>query len=285
MFYIDVSPIAFTIGPISVAWYGIMVALAVITLIVWALLAVKKGANLSYETVINAAIVGIPSGIIFSRLLHVIDLWDYYSQHPGEIIGGSGLTIYGAVLGAALGIWIYSRFRKISFGYLADVLAPGIILAQAIGRVGCTLNGCCYGKGTDAFCAIIYTNPESHGPLGIPVYPTQVFEIIYNLIVFGVLLALRKRFRPDGSLFLIYLTFYAAWRLGIDFIREGTSLIGNFHFLWPSGVDFIQNHLRWLYSLHEAQWISIVVLIITITLMALRTRWVRRGEGEEVPVP
>jgi len=260
MFYIDVSPIAFTIGPISVAWYGIMVALAVITLIVWALLAVKKGANLSYETVINAAIVGIPSGIIFSRLLHVIDLWDYYSQHPGEIIGGSGLTIYGAVLGAALGIWIYSRFRKISFGYLADVLAPGIILAQAIGRVGCTLNGCCYGKETDIFCAVVYTHPESHGPIGIPVHPTQVYEIIFNLMVFGVLLALRKRFRPDGSLFMIYLSLYSIWRIVVDFVREGKPF---------------------LFGLHEAQVISIIILIVTISLMAWRTRWVKKGEGED----
>jgi phosphatidylglycerol:prolipoprotein diacylglycerol transferase len=134
---IGIDPIAFTIGPITVGWYGIMVALAVVTLVTWALVAVKKGAGeLTYNTVVNAAIVGIPSGVIFSRLLHVIDLWDYYSQHPGQIIGGSGLSIWGAVLGAALGIWIYSRFSKISFGHLADVIAPGIILAQAIGRVG-----------------------------------------------------------------------------------------------------------------------------------------------------
>lgn len=259
MIYINVSPVAFTIGPISVAWYGIMVALAVLTLVLWALWSVKKGAKVSYDKVITAAIVGIVSGIVFSRLLHVIDFWDYFMEHPGEIIGGSGLTIYGAVLGAALGIWIYSRFAKISFGYFADMLAPGIILAQAVGRVGCTLNGCCYGIETDVFCAIIYTNPESNGPIGIPVHPTQVYEIIYNLIVFGVLLALRKRFRPDGSLFLIYLTFYAAWRLGIDFIREGTNF---------------------LFGLHEAQIISIVVLIITITLMALRTRWVKKDELE-----
>jgi phosphatidylglycerol:prolipoprotein diacylglycerol transferase len=276
MIYINVNPIAFTIGPFSVAWYGIFVALAVLTLVVWALVAVKRGANVTYNTVISAAIVGIPSGIIFSRLLHVIDLWDYYSQHPGQIIGGSGLTIYGAVLGAALGIWIYSRFSKINFGYLADVVAPGIILAQAIGRVGCTLNGCCYGVETDIFCAVVYTDPQSLGPIGIPVHPTQIYEIIYNLIVFGVLLALRKRFRPDGSLFLIYLAFYAAWRLGIDFIRDGTALIGNFHSVWPAGVDFIQEHLPWLYGLHEAQWISIIVLIITITLMALKTRWVKK---------
>jgi len=260
MIYIDVSPIAFTIGAISVRWYGIMVALAVITLIVWAMLAVRRGANLTYSTVINAAIVGIPSGVIFSRLLHVIDYWDYFAAHPSQIIGGEGLTIYGAVLGAALGIWIYSRITKKNFGYLADVLAPGIILAQAVGRVGCTINGCCYGVESHLPWAVIYTHPESLGPLGIPVHPTQVYEIIYNLIVFGILVALRKRFRPDGSLFLIYLTFYAAWRLGIDFIREGT--------------DF-------LFGLHEAQVISIIVLIITITLLAWRTRWVKKGEPSQ----
>jgi len=260
MIYINVDPVAFTIGSVSVAWYGIMVALAVITLIAWAMLAVRRGANLTYSTVINAAIVGIPSGVIFSRLLHVIDYWDYFVEHPGQIIGGEGLTIYGAVLGAALGIWIYSRITKKNFGYLADVLAPGIILAQAVGRVGCTINGCCYGVESHLPWAVIYAHPESLGPLGIPVHPTQVYEIIYNLIVFGILVALRKRFRPDGSLFLIYLTFYAAWRLGIDFIREGNPF---------------------LFGLHEAQVISIIVLIITITLLAWRTRWVKKGEPSQ----
>jgi phosphatidylglycerol:prolipoprotein diacylglycerol transferase len=255
MIFIGVSPVAFTIGALSVRWYGILVALAVLTLILWALREVRRGVDLSYETVFNAALVGIPSGVIFSRLLHVIDQWPYYFQNPGQIIGGSGLTIYGAVLGAALGIWIYSRFSKISFGYLADVLAPGIILAQAVGRVGCTINGCCYGIETHLPWAVVYTHPESFAPIGVPIHPTQPYEIVYNLIVFVVLLRLRGRFQPSGSLFLIYLTFYALWRFGIDFIREGT--------------DF-------LFGLHEAQVISIIVLIITITLMALRTRWVKR---------
>jgi phosphatidylglycerol:prolipoprotein diacylglycerol transferase len=278
MIYINVNPVLFSIGSYPIGWYGIMVALAVLSLVLWALWSVKKGAKVSSDVVISAAIVGILCGIIGARLFHVIDYWDYFIEHPGQIIGGQGLSIYGAVLGAALGIWIFSRFSKISFGYFADMLAPGIILAQAIGRVGCTLRGCCHGIETDIWCAIIYTHPESHAPLGIPVHPTQIYEIIYNLIVFGILVALRKRFRPDGSLFLIYLTFYAVWRLGIDFIRDGTSFISHFHFLWSSGVDFIQNHVTWLYNLHEAQLISIVVLIITITLMALKTRWVKKGE-------
>ena len=178
MINININPIAFSIGNLDVTWYGIMVALAVVTIVTWALLSVRKNPRLTYDLVINAALVGIPSGIILSRLLHVFEHWEYFSRNPGQIIGGEGLTIYGAVIGAAIGIWIYSRIRKISFGYLADVLAPGIILAQAVGRVGCTLNGCCYGEPTDFFCAIVYTDPGSHGPIGIAVHPTQIYEII-----------------------------------------------------------------------------------------------------------
>jgi phosphatidylglycerol:prolipoprotein diacylglycerol transferase len=136
MINININPIAFSIGSIDVGWYGIMVTLAVITVITWALLSIRKDPKISYDTMINAALVGIPSGAIFARLLHVIDDWSYYWQNPGKIIGGSGLTIWGAVLGAALGVWIYNRFTKRSFGYMADMLAPGIILAQAVGRVG-----------------------------------------------------------------------------------------------------------------------------------------------------
>ncbi len=216
--------------------------------------------SLSLDTVINVAMVGIPSGIIVSRLLHVIDLWDYYRQNPAQIIGGAGLSIYGAVLGAALGIWVYSRLKKINFGYLADLTAPGIILGQAIGRVGCTLNGCCYGVPTNAAYGIIYTNPDSFAPLGIAFQPTQIYEIIYNLIVFALLFKLRRRLRPDGSLFAIYLSLYALWRFGIDFIREGTPF-----FL----------------GLHQAQVISIIVLAIAIPWLVLRARWAKvKAEAE-----
>ncbi|MCJ7605789.1 MAG: prolipoprotein diacylglyceryl transferase [Dehalococcoidales bacterium] len=255
---IDIDPIAFSLGPVSVPWYGIMVALAVITLVAWALYAAKKGARMTYDEVINGALVGIPSGVLGARLFHVLDYLDYFKDHPGEIFSnfGQGLAVYGAVLGAALGVWIYSLISKKSFGYIADMIAPGIILAQAIGRVGCTLNGCCYGVETDIFCAVTW----AHGnQLVGPVHPTQIYEIIIDLIIFGSLLMLRKRFRPDGSLFLVYLTAYSAWRFGVDFIREGREL-----FL----------------GLHEAQLIAIGVLIITVTLLITKTRWIKKGEEE-----
>ena len=254
MINIDVSPVAFTIGPLSVRWYGIMIALAVLTLVLWVVWQVRKGASLSYDTIFTAAVVGIPFGIIVSRLLHVIDLWSYYSQNLGQIVGFSGLTIYGAILGATLAIWIYSKVSKFRFGYLADLVAPAAILAQAIGRVGCLLNGCCYGRPTSLPWGIVYTNPESLGPIGVEVHPTQFYEIIFNLLVFGLLLKLKGRFKPDGSLFLIYLGLYSLWRFGIGFLREGTPF---------------------LLGLEQAQVIGLIILAIAIPTLAYRARWVK----------
>lgn len=260
MITIDINPIAFSIGSIAVRWYGIMIALAVIVLILWVLRAIKQGANLTYDSLFNAALVSIPSAIIFSRLLHLIDHWEYYIKNPGDILGASGLTIYGAILGAAIGLWIYSRFTRQSFGYFADVLAPGIILAQAIGRVGCLINGCCYGAETDIFCAVIYSSPESFAPIGIPVHPTQLYEIIFNLLLFVLLLNLRGRFKPDGTLFAIYIGLYSVWRFASGFLREGTSF---------------------MFGLQQAQVIALVVIAITVYIFAFKARWVKKGGEEE----
>ncbi len=256
MIEIDINPVAF----LNIRWYGIMIALAILVIILWVMWQVRKGARVSYDTVFTAALVGIPSAIVLSRLFHVVDLWEHYSQYPGQIIGGGGLTAYGAILGAALGIWIYSRFSKLQFGYIADLVAPAVILAQAVGRVGCTINGCCYGTPTSLPWGIVYTHPASLAPLGIAVHPTTVYEIIYNLLVFGVLVKLRGRLKPDGSLFLIYLSLYSLWRLSTDFMRVGTPF---------------------LFGLHQAQVIAIIVLAIAIPLLALRTRWVKVGEESE----
>ncbi|MFH0846791.1 MAG: prolipoprotein diacylglyceryl transferase [Chloroflexota bacterium] len=258
MIKIGISPVAFKIGPLTIGWYGIMIDLAIVSLVWWVMREIKRGARLNQDTVITAAVVGIPSGLFVSRLLHIIDQWGYYRMNLGELIGSEGLTIWGAVLGATLGIWVYSKLSHLDFGYFLDVTAPGILLAQSIGRVGCTLNGCCYGVATRLPWGIAYTNPASFGytdsillASGAGLHPVQVYEIIYDLIIFALLLKLRGRFKPDGSLFLIYLSFYALWRLFIDFIRPGTSF---------------------LFGLHQAQVISIVVLFIAMTKLILRTR-------------
>lgn len=254
MITISIDPVAFTIGSIEVRWYGIFIALAILTVVLWTTWQVKRGARISYDTVFTAALVGIPSGLVLSRLLHVVDNWEYYGLHPGEIIGGGGLTAYGAILGAAIGVWVYSRFSKLNFGYFADTVAPGIILAQAIGRIGCTINGCCYGLETFLPWSIVYTHPNSFCLLGVSTHPTTVYEIFWNLLVFGVLLRLKGHLKPDGSLFLLYLSLYSVYRLGTDFLREGTSF---------------------LFGLHQAQVIAVIVLAVAIPVMVLRTRWMR----------
>lgn len=282
MIEININPIAFTLGSIEVRWYGVMIALAILVIILWMVWQIRKGAQISQDTVFTAVLVGIPSGIVLARLLHVIDnivvaklhpelalagdVIDY-TQYPGMIIGGAGLAIYGAVLGATLGVWIYSKFSKLQFGYIADIVAPAIILAQAIGRVGCIINGCCYGAETSLPWAFVYTHPDSLAPLGVSTHPTPVYEIIYLLLIFGVVLWLKGRLKPDGSLFLVYLSLYSLWRLVTDFLRVGTPF---------------------LLGLHQAQVIAIIVLAITIPLLVWRTRWVkaeeRAKENKEVPV-
>ncbi len=250
MIEIGIDPVAF----LSVTWYGIMIALAILVGVLWMVREVRRGANISYDTVLTAAVVGVPSAIVFARLLHVIDQWEFYGQNPGQIIGGEGLAIFGAILGGALSIWIYSKFSRLQFGYFADLMAPTLILGQAVGRIGCTINACCYGIATSLPWGVVYTHPDSIA-FGIgATHPVVVYEIIYNLIVFGVLLKLRGRFKPDGSLFLIYLSLYSLWRFGSDFLREGDTF---------------------LFGLHQVQVIAIIVLAITIPLLIRRTRWVR----------
>ena len=275
MITIDINPIAFSIGPFSVSWYGIFIAIAVLVLILWMARETKRAVGLSAEVVLTGALIAVPSGMVVAKLLHVIDniviaqlhpelaLAGYvidYTQYPGLIFSSAGLSIYGAVLGATLGIWIYSRVSRFPYGHVTDLLAPGIILAQAIGRVGCTINGCCYGIECDLPWGIVYTHPNSYASLGVAVHPTQVYEVIYNLIVFGILLKLRGRLKPDGSLFMLYLALYGAWRFGVGFLRDG---------------------IPFLFGLQQAQLIGLIIVIVTVSIMARKTRLVKRGEEAE----
>lgn len=267
------NPVAFQIGPFSLRYYGLFLALSVVWLIGWMWWQVrKKGAKLSLDTVLTLALVGIPSGVIFARLIHVVDNIVVAKTHPelvlsgavidysqdwASVIGGSGLTAWGAVLGASLGIWTYCKFSKIKIGYVFDLLAPGVIMAQAIGRFGCLFNGCCYGVETSVPWGLVYTHPDTLAPLGITTHATVAYEIFFNLAVFGILMKLRGKLQPTGSLFVLYLAFYAAWRVGIDFLRSGTPF-----FL----------------GLHQAQFIGMVILLIAVPWMAIKTRWTKSEE-------
>lgn len=254
MIEIDISPIAFAIGPFEVRWYGIMVVLAVIAIIAITLLEAKR-VGIAEDHIYSLGAWAVIGGVVFSRVIHVIDKWDYYIAHPTQIFTFEGLAVYGAVIGVILAIIIYCLVKKLSIWLIADLVSPGALVGMAIGRVGCVLNGCCYGLTTSFPWAVEYICPTSYAPLGVPLHPTQMYHIIWNLAAFGVLWALRRRLKPQGSVFLIYLAFYAAGDLLIRFVRDGDP---------------------YLFGLQQAQLIGILMLVVTVPLLLVRMWLYRR---------
>jgi len=254
MIHIDINPIAFAIGPFEIRWYGIMVVLAVVAIIGITLLEAKR-VGIAEDHIYSLGAWAVVGGVIFSRVIHVIDKWDYYIANPRQILAFEGLAVYGAVIGVILAIVIYCLVKKLSIWLIADLVSPGALVGMAIGRVGCVLNGCCFGLTTSLPWAVEYTCPTSYAPLGVPLHPTQLYHIIWNLLAFGVLWALRRRLKPQGSVFLIYLAFYAAGDLLIRFVREGDIF---------------------LFGLQQAQLIGIIMLVVTIPLLLVRMWLYRR---------
>jgi len=244
---IGIDPILFTIGSQEVRWYGVMVALAVLVGIAVPLwLSRKWGISVINEnSYFWVAIIGVIGGVIGARLIHVFDEWGHFVDHPGEIIGGEGMGIYGAILGGTLFGVITARVVKVPIGRLADVCAFGLILAQAVGRIGCTLNGCCYGTPTDLPWGATWTHPDSYGPpesIG-PVHPTQLYELLFDLVVFAFLWIIRKRINVPGAIYLVYISIYSVGRFLISFLRE--------------------NEEAFL-GLQQAQVVSLVVLFVAV---------------------
>jgi len=248
MFHIDVSPIAFSLGVFEVRWYGIMVVLGVIAIIGISLLEAKR-IGVAEEHIYSLGLYAIIGAIIFSRIIHVIDKWDYYIANPLQIFNFEGLAVYGAVIGVILAIIIYCRVKKLSIWLIADIISPGALVGMAIGRIGCIFNGCCYGLTTSLPWAVEYTCPDSYAPVGLPLHPTQFYHLIWNLIAFAIIWSLRRRLKPQGSIFLLYLAFYAAGDLVIRTFREGDP---------------------YLFGLQQAQLIGIIILVITVPWLIVR---------------
>jgi phosphatidylglycerol:prolipoprotein diacylglycerol transferase len=248
MYEIDWNPIIFSIGALDVRWYGLMVVLAVAAVIGLALLEAKR-IGFSQDVIWDAGLWAVVGGIVGSRVLHIIDQWEYYISHPDQFLNFAGLAVWGAVLGAAVAILVYGLIKKISFWQLGDLAAPGAILGQAIGRIGCVVNGCCYGLTCDLPISFVYTNPDSYAPHGIPLYPTQLFHIVWNVIGFGILWAVRKKLRPVGSLFLLWLIIFGLGDFVIRHYREGTPF---------------------MFGLPQAQVIDIAIIGVALPVMVIR---------------
>jgi len=259
---IGFDPLFRDIGSSSIGWHGLLMMLGIVVA-TWLTvrLAVKNG--IPADFVYTTAFWIVASGLIGARLIHVLDNLDFYRKEPGEILAfwNGGLSWYGGFLGGLLAGVVCARLSKISLGRFADAVSLGVILGLAIGRIGCTINGDSYGTPTSLPWGLVYTNPNAYAPLFVAGHPAPVYEIIWDLIIFGVLWRLRGRLRPDGSLFLTMVAMYSLGRFLISWVREEPAVLG---------------------PLHQAHIISLVLFVGALALLARRrVAWARPAPAAE----
>lgn len=219
-----IDPIAvhnlFGIEGLNIAWYAIIVTSGIVAgILLGGFLAKKKG--YTFEMLIDLMLLALPLAIIFARLYYVVFEWERYAGDFMKIIAiwEGGLAIYGGVIGALLAALIFSKWKKVPFGDILDIGAPGLILGQAIGRWGNFVNQEAFGN--------VITNPSMQWfPYGVYIerlgewhQATFFYESAWNLIVLAVLLWYWKRAKHKGNVFVMYLVMYGIGRFFIEGLR------------------------------------------------------------------
>ncbi|EAC2288656.1 prolipoprotein diacylglyceryl transferase [Listeria monocytogenes] len=227
------DPVAIQIGSISVKWYGVIIASAVVIALLLALSEANKR-KMDKEIIVDLLIWAIPISIISARIYYVIFEWDFYKNNLDEIvkIWHGGIAIYGALIGAVLTAIIFSRIKKISFWQLADVVAPSLIIAQAIGRWGNFMNQEAHGaETTRSFLESLHLPDFIINQMyidGAYYQPTFLYESLWNVLGFIVLLIIRRTKIRRGELFLGYVIWYSFGRFFIEGMRTDSLMWGDF---------------------------------------------------------
>lgn len=251
------NPVLVRIGPVAVYWYGVLIVSG-------AMLAAHIASKLSRrdghdpEIAWNLLLVALVSGIVGARIYHIISSWGYYRLHPNEMFGlqMSGFGIFGAVAGGLVGLAAFTKFYKLRFLAWVDYVAPGLLLAQAIGRWGNFFNQELYGPPTELPWGI-YIPPDHRLP-GLEgfshFHPTFFYESTLNLLGALVLLYLARNWRKSrlyGDIFFLYGIIYPVIRFFIEYLRPDAWKIG---------------------GIPTAQWISIASVIFFGSLIYIRRK-------------
>ena len=220
------DPVCFYIGSRPIYWYGVFVALAFLAAVThWSLIARREkrpegfGSELGFWTMI--------SGILGARIAYILANINYFRQEPMELlrIDRGGLIYYGGFIGAAIGIALFARFRKQPLLAMSDLAVSALPLGHALGRLGCFMNGCCYGRASTAWWAVFNADDYRH--------PVQLVEAAFNIGIYLLLLRSYRRRTTPGSVLALYLLTYPVGRFLIEFLR------GDDRLRW-SGLDVAQ---------------------------------------------
>jgi len=229
-----VHPIAFNLGPLTIHWFGVMVALAFL-LGLWTASRRAPQSGINGERIVDLGPWLILGAILGARTFYVVSYWreEFAGKPISEIfmIQHGGLVFYGGLLGASLAGIIYVRVRALPLWKVADILAPSIALGYVAGRIGCVFNGCCYGRVCDLPWAIRFPAKsfawEMHYRSGLvgenepsaSVHPTQIYESLLNLGLYLALAWFFRRKKFDGQVFAVYLLCYAVTRSFVEIFR------------------------------------------------------------------
>jgi phosphatidylglycerol---prolipoprotein diacylglyceryl transferase len=257
-----VYPELFSLGPITVYTYGVLLAASYLLGLRLAMSRAKKW-GLDANRVLDLGIYIIIAALVGAKLLLLVVDFDQFRRSPGELLSlaRSGGVFYGGlILAVAVAFWYIAKHRM-AFWTTTDVFAPGIALGHVTGRLGCLAAGCCYGRPTDVPWAITFTNPLAASVVGTPLnralHPTQLYEAGAELLILGILLATERRGRPfAGRTFWLYMLLYAISRYIIEFYRGD-----------PRGM---------LFGMSTSQVISLVLAPLSLAMLA----WLARTSPE-----
>lgn len=254
-----INRVLISFGPINLYWYGaIIIGGALLGL--WLAMNESERRNLPKDIFADLVLFALPISILFARVYYVIFQWEYYAKHPLEImaIWKGGLAMHGVLTGAVLTIVVFARVKGISFWKLTDILAPSLILGQAIGRWGNFFNQEAHGGPVSrAFLEQLYLPDFIINQMyieGTYYHPTFLYESIWNFAGFFVLMSLRRVNLRQGELFLIYIIYYSFGRFFIEGMRTDSLML--------------TEHLR------MAQVMSAVLILGAILII-----WFRRKKG------
>ncbi len=243
--------------------YGLMLALAYLFAL-WFLFRAAKREGIDREKVSRLGLWVIIGAILGAKVLMILRSLPFYLEHPQKLFSlgtlQSGGDFYGGFIGALAATAIFfARNRHFPRWRVADLCGPAIALGQAIGRIGCFMAGCCYGRSTELPWGVTFTDPaaaEMVGtPLGVSLHPVQMYESLLCLLLFFLLLWLLPRKRFDGQVILAYALLYAVIRFFLEFTRG------------DADRGFLFSGL-----LSTSQFVALMVLIVALPLYGMRSR-------------
>ncbi len=243
------NPIAFSIFGIPIRWYGVLIALGMLTGILIAKYTCKhKG--ISYDKLIDILIVVLPMAIIGARLYYILFEFEYYRNNLSEIfnIREGGLAIHGGVILGVLTAAIYIKIKKLEFFKYADAAAPSLIIAQAIGRWGNFFNQEAHGGPVSSEFISNFPKFIQNGMFigGEYYHPTFLYESLWNVLVFIILILIIKKSKKNGLAAFSYIGLYSIGRFFIEGMRTDSLMLGNFRIAQLVSLSGV---LLWIFAL------------------------------------